>query len=311
LHGAFAHWLARPELANIPKLRLPVADAITLIRCAGGVTSWAHPPQHTDAEMMLELRALGLQAVECIYPWPTGTHGKRLQAMAESLGLAISGGDDAVRTAYLIAHETAVADELLGVDEVLARIIAELGGGLFLAVVEAIDLRPHRPGVVRGAAHGRSRHDLQLQEALAAVPHRRTDAVGAGITTSNHYHILAFSGNKRAILVLIEQASRIAGQELHGKVDSFQIPSFNGQVARFSGAGTKDYAVKLCQEPIRGIVSPDLGVCEEFNTFGFHLIETTHHYLLLIKLHVWDAIHEQSAGSISALENRYPMPRTV
>jgi hypothetical protein len=43
---------------------------------------------------MAELRELGLQAVECVYPWPTNARGKRLRAMAESLGLAITGGSD-------------------------------------------------------------------------------------------------------------------------------------------------------------------------------------------------------------------------
>ena len=94
LHAAFSRWLSRPEIADVPKKRLPVAEAIALVRGAGGVTSWAHPPQTADAEMMLELHALGLQAVECVYPWPTGTHGKRMRAMAEALGLAITGGSD-------------------------------------------------------------------------------------------------------------------------------------------------------------------------------------------------------------------------
>lgn len=94
LHAAFTCWLSRPEIAAVPKKRLPAADAIALVRGAGGVTSWAHPTQEADLEMMSELRSLGLQAVECVYPWPTGAHGKRLQDIAESLGLAITGGSD-------------------------------------------------------------------------------------------------------------------------------------------------------------------------------------------------------------------------
>jgi predicted metal-dependent phosphoesterase TrpH len=94
LHDAFTRWLSLPELADVPKLRLPAADAIDLIRGSGGVTSWAHPPLDADESMLVELRGLGLQAVECVYPWPTGTHGKRLRAMAENLGLAVTGGSD-------------------------------------------------------------------------------------------------------------------------------------------------------------------------------------------------------------------------
>src|SRR5437660_1607576 len=65
LHGAFTGWLARPELADVPQRRLPAADAIALVRGAGGVTSWAHPPADADLRTLEELRSMGLGAVEC------------------------------------------------------------------------------------------------------------------------------------------------------------------------------------------------------------------------------------------------------
>src|SRR5262249_8224555 len=48
LHDAFTRVLATPELAGIRKQRLPVAEAIALVRGAGGVASWAHPPADVD-----------------------------------------------------------------------------------------------------------------------------------------------------------------------------------------------------------------------------------------------------------------------
>jgi 3',5'-nucleoside bisphosphate phosphatase len=93
-HHAFTRWLADPAVVAVPKRRIAVADVIGLVRQAGGVTSWAHPPANADLATMSELRDLGLQAVECVYPWPTGAHGRRLRAMAESLGLATTGGSD-------------------------------------------------------------------------------------------------------------------------------------------------------------------------------------------------------------------------
>lgn len=94
LHDAFRRWLCVPELASIPKVRLPASKALALIREAGGVSSWAHPPETTDVAAILELRDLGLRAVECAYPWTKPSHGKRLRAIAEQLGMAISGGSD-------------------------------------------------------------------------------------------------------------------------------------------------------------------------------------------------------------------------
>jgi 3',5'-nucleoside bisphosphate phosphatase len=94
LHGAFTGWLARPELACVPKLRLPAARAIDLVRSAGGVTSWAHPSADTDLRLLEELRRLGLSAVECVYPWPSRSQETRLRQLARAAALAVTGGSD-------------------------------------------------------------------------------------------------------------------------------------------------------------------------------------------------------------------------
>jgi predicted metal-dependent phosphoesterase TrpH len=93
-YEAFFHHLCKPEIMTLPKLRLPVAEAIELVRAAGGVSSWAHPPNDADEEQMRELQRFGLQAVECEYPWAKSSHGRALRAMADSLGLAVTGGSD-------------------------------------------------------------------------------------------------------------------------------------------------------------------------------------------------------------------------
>lgn len=94
LHGAFAGWLAHPELAGVPKLRLPAGEAIALIRGAGGVTSWAHPPATIDLRVLEELRAMGLTAIECAYPWPSRATEIKLRQLAGAAGLAVTGGSD-------------------------------------------------------------------------------------------------------------------------------------------------------------------------------------------------------------------------
>jgi predicted metal-dependent phosphoesterase TrpH len=94
LHGAFTGWLARPELAGVPKRRVPAADAIALVRGAGGVASWAHPPADTDLRVVEDLRAAGLGAIECAYPWPSRARETRLRQLARAAGLAVTGGSD-------------------------------------------------------------------------------------------------------------------------------------------------------------------------------------------------------------------------
>jgi hypothetical protein len=62
-----------------------------------------------------------------------------------------------------------VADEFLDRGEIDARVGAEFGGGLLLAVIHLVDLGPFGPGIVGGALQRRLGQDLDLHEALAAV----------------------------------------------------------------------------------------------------------------------------------------------
>lgn len=91
---AFSRYLHDGGRAVVPKVLLPVAEAIERVRAAGGVASWAHPPERCTLADLAELRGLGLQAVEAEYP---GFRSKRVQALrgwAKQLGLCVTGGSD-------------------------------------------------------------------------------------------------------------------------------------------------------------------------------------------------------------------------
>ena len=53
----------------------------------------------------------------------------------------------------------------------------------------------------------------------------------------------------------------------------------------------------------RGIILADLGVGDELDAFGFHQLDAAQHDLLLVELHVGNAVHEQAADAIGAFEN--------
>ena len=96
-------------------------------------------------------------------------------------------------------------------DDVLARVVAEERRRLFLAVVELVDLRPLRPRIVGRARVGRPRQDLELHQALAAVPQRRADAVGAGVAAADDDDVLALGRDVLAVgEVAVEQALGVA-----------------------------------------------------------------------------------------------------
>jgi len=91
---AFARYLHDGGRAVVPKLRLPVAQAIGQVRGAGGVAAWAHPSYDCTRESLADLRNLGLQALEADYPNCRPARGRQLRRWAGELGLAVTAGSD-------------------------------------------------------------------------------------------------------------------------------------------------------------------------------------------------------------------------
>lgn len=91
---AFVRYLGDGNRIVAPKLRLDVAEAIRLIRQAGGVAALAHPPYDCEQRDLAELRRQGLAAVEVAYPGGKRSWGRQLRTWASELGLAVTGGSD-------------------------------------------------------------------------------------------------------------------------------------------------------------------------------------------------------------------------
>ena len=70
------------------------ADALSLIHAAGGLAVWAHPRLEVFDRRVRELRALGLDGVECYRPRLTPTEVQYFEAAARDLGLVRTGGSD-------------------------------------------------------------------------------------------------------------------------------------------------------------------------------------------------------------------------
>jgi predicted metal-dependent phosphoesterase TrpH len=91
---AFARYLGDGGRAVVPKVRLPVREALDLVRGAGGVASWAHPPANCTRENLTELHAWGLRALEVEYPACRASRTRQLRGLARELALAVTGGSD-------------------------------------------------------------------------------------------------------------------------------------------------------------------------------------------------------------------------
>jgi predicted metal-dependent phosphoesterase TrpH len=91
---AFARYLGDRGGVAVPKKRLPVAEALDLVRLAGGVAAWAHPSYDCTQEQLIDLRALGLGAIEVERPDVRRSRILELRGWAGRLGLAVTGGSD-------------------------------------------------------------------------------------------------------------------------------------------------------------------------------------------------------------------------
>ena len=94
INDAFARYLARGRPGYVEK-PLPSLPQITaLVHAAGGVAAAAHLGDHGTDGQIRQFHAQGLDALEVRHPSHSPATERRLTALAERLGLALSGGSD-------------------------------------------------------------------------------------------------------------------------------------------------------------------------------------------------------------------------
>ncbi len=94
LQQAFDRWLADGKPAYVPRTGASPAEVIRLVRRSGGVPVLAHPGLLRKDELIPDLVAAGLGAIEAYHSdHDSGTRSRYLR-VAERHGLAVSGGSD-------------------------------------------------------------------------------------------------------------------------------------------------------------------------------------------------------------------------
>lgn len=91
---AFERWLGVGCPAYVPRMKLTAADAVRLVHENGGVAVMAHPVQSGDDRLIPLLAAIGLDGLECRHPDHDAELTKHYLAVADELGLAVTGGSD-------------------------------------------------------------------------------------------------------------------------------------------------------------------------------------------------------------------------
>ncbi|NMO88791.1 PHP domain-containing protein [Actinomycetospora sp. TBRC 11914] len=123
--AAFETFLHKDGPYYEPKADTPIAEAIGVIRAAGGVPVWAHPWARkrggvVEESVIVDMAALGLVGVEVDHPDHSLADRDRLRALAADLGLVVTGSSDyhGTRKTVRIAAETTAPEAL---DTLVAR----------------------------------------------------------------------------------------------------------------------------------------------------------------------------------------------
>ncbi len=100
IQDAFDRYLGKGRPAYVEKFRFAPAEAMQVIRKAGGITVLAHPftlkqPEPKDFEALIpELKAKGLDGIEVYYPEHSDGQKRLYRDVAKKYGLVISAGSD-------------------------------------------------------------------------------------------------------------------------------------------------------------------------------------------------------------------------
>lgn len=96
---AFSKYLGDKCSCYIPRFRLPVDQAASLIKKAGGILSLAHPVMYRMSDeqydgLLDDLKALGITRIEAIYSRNTFEDDIKFKDLAKRHGFLITGGSD-------------------------------------------------------------------------------------------------------------------------------------------------------------------------------------------------------------------------
>lgn len=118
---AFERWLGDECPAYVPRRGAAPADVIALVAAAGGIVSLAHPGLLRKDAIIPRLAGEGLAALEARHSDHDTADEQRYRAMAQALGLAVSGGSDYHGDT---AHRSATIGEVTLAPEDLAALEA-------------------------------------------------------------------------------------------------------------------------------------------------------------------------------------------
>jgi predicted metal-dependent phosphoesterase TrpH len=111
---AFDRWIGDGHAAFVPTALLEPPGAVEIIKAAGGIPVWAHPPMDALDALLPSLVRAGLRGLEVYRPRADPEQMGRLERTARSAGLVVTGGSDwhTPATGYELGDFHVTGDEL-------------------------------------------------------------------------------------------------------------------------------------------------------------------------------------------------------
>jgi predicted metal-dependent phosphoesterase TrpH len=94
IHDAFDRLIGDRHPAFVPTELFDPAGAVEVVKSAGGIPVWAHPPAALMDELLPQLMRAGLRGLEVWRPRNQRPDIERYEAICRSSGLLMSGGSD-------------------------------------------------------------------------------------------------------------------------------------------------------------------------------------------------------------------------
>ena len=99
MREAFSRYLGDHAPCFVPREKVTPQMAVRLIHQTGGIAVLAHPMQYhfSDAQLkdlIRDLKPEGLNGIEAMYSTHTPSQEKKIRHLAQTMGIAISGGSD-------------------------------------------------------------------------------------------------------------------------------------------------------------------------------------------------------------------------
>lgn len=94
ISDAFDRWIGDAHPAFVPTALLDPAGAVDVVKAAGGIPVWAHPPVDVLDALLPGLVRAGLRGLEVYRPRVDPEQMGRLERTARSAGLVVTGGSD-------------------------------------------------------------------------------------------------------------------------------------------------------------------------------------------------------------------------